>query len=672
MLWPRTFVEEANLSFQISTLRKALGDGASEWLETIPKHGYRFRADVKPIVTADSTRASGADVESTSAQSNASRTRLSRAMWPLAVGAGCLLAAVFYVAGLKRAAAGITFPVRAATPLTSYPGLEVVPSLSPDGSQVVFSWDGPTRDNFDIYVKLAGPGEPWPLTTNPARDSKPAWSPDGRFIAFQRYVTPTTADVMVIPALGGAERKIASIVAEPWGMGLSRELSALAWTPDSHWLAFSSGPSSDEPQGIWVTSIDHPETRRLTQSSGQRGDLSPTFSDDGRRLAFIRETTFSQSAVYVVPLSAGLTATAPPTPVTTATSNVLGVAWTPESRGLVFSSAGWLGMSRLETVTLEPAGVVPSGGPELLPFGEQAAALSISRTGRLVYATQFRDTNLKRFDLSQPDQGAQAPALASSTFDEHTPDFSSDGTRLAFASTRSGVEEIWISRADGSNPKQVTFTGGQQCSNPRWSPVDDRMILFDSRREGTADLYRLNVETGEVRRITSDPGEEVEPRWSRDGRAIYFGSTRTGRFEIWKMSADGGEAVRITRNGGVAASESKDGKFLYYAKNSEAPTSIWRVPAGGGEETRVLEGLSLSLNFVVADRGLYFVAVGNAPEKTSLDFFDFGTGKRSTLLALGQRFWYGAALSPDQRTLLYSMVDAVGSNLMVVDGLGSR
>ena len=45
-LWPDTFVEEANLSFQISTLRKALGDGASAWIETVPKHGYRFAADV--------------------------------------------------------------------------------------------------------------------------------------------------------------------------------------------------------------------------------------------------------------------------------------------------------------------------------------------------------------------------------------------------------------------------------------------------------------------------------------------------------------------------------------------------------------------------------------------------------------------------------------------------
>ena len=45
-LWPGTFVEEANLSFQVAKLRKALGDGASGWIETVPKHGYRFAADV--------------------------------------------------------------------------------------------------------------------------------------------------------------------------------------------------------------------------------------------------------------------------------------------------------------------------------------------------------------------------------------------------------------------------------------------------------------------------------------------------------------------------------------------------------------------------------------------------------------------------------------------------
>src|SRR4051812_30274033 len=48
-LWPDTFVEEANLSYQITTLRKALGEEGDHWVETVPKHGYRFTAAVRPL-----------------------------------------------------------------------------------------------------------------------------------------------------------------------------------------------------------------------------------------------------------------------------------------------------------------------------------------------------------------------------------------------------------------------------------------------------------------------------------------------------------------------------------------------------------------------------------------------------------------------------------------------
>jgi eukaryotic-like serine/threonine-protein kinase len=73
-----------------------------------------------------------------------------------------------------------------AVPLTSYPGIEMQPSFSPDGNQVAFAWNGERQDNFDIYVKLIGAGGNLRLTTHPADDYSPAWSPDGRSIAFLR------------------------------------------------------------------------------------------------------------------------------------------------------------------------------------------------------------------------------------------------------------------------------------------------------------------------------------------------------------------------------------------------------------------------------------------------------------------------------------------------------
>jgi Tol biopolymer transport system component len=513
-----------------------------------------------------------------------------------------------------------------AVPLTAYPGFEQVPSISPDGSRVAFSWNGPTLDNYDIYVKVAGPGEPLRLTRSPAPDDWPAWSPDGRFIAFVRFASPpTAADLVVIPAHGGAERTIATIFPAPIPRDI-RPIGNLSWTPDGRWLAFGGATSPNGPRGIWLIAVDGPEQRRLTEPPGG-SDVSPVVSPDERHLAFLRVRTAGRVAIFLVPLTPGLAPIGTPRQLTGYDPGVIGLAWTPDGRDLVFSSSGHLGLSRMAKIS-EVSQSSRTREPEFLPFGERATAISIAGTGRLVYSAQSRDTALYELALPGPPVTPVALAAFSSTFDEHTPHYSPDGKRLAFASTRSGTEEIWIANRDGSNPLQLTSMGGPQCSNPQWSP-DGRTILFDSRRPGSGDLYLLQPDTGKLTRLTDDPAYEGEARWSRDGRSIYFGSDRTGRDEVWRMPAAGGAPTQITRQGGTAAIESGDG-FLYYAKGP-APFSIWRVPVDGGAEVAVVDGLSYSINFAVGERGLYFVALGDTGDKPWVDFFDFATGKRSTL-----------------------------------------
>ena len=109
------------------------------------------------------------------------------------------------VALQESGTAAIETSTAMAAPLTTYPGFEQVPSLSPDGSQVAFSWNGPRQDNYDIYIKLVGPGEPVQLHWNPAPDDTPAWSPNGDRIAFLRRTSESTAELIVMPALRGAE-----------------------------------------------------------------------------------------------------------------------------------------------------------------------------------------------------------------------------------------------------------------------------------------------------------------------------------------------------------------------------------------------------------------------------------------------------------------------------------
>src|SRR5205085_2923174 len=97
-------------------------------------------------------------------------------------------------------------------PLTTYPGFELFPSFSPEGTRVAFSWDEPGRQPSNIYVKMIGPGDPVRLTANPNGDFAPSWSPDGRSIAFLRALDNAHASVMVIPALGGQERELTRVV----------------------------------------------------------------------------------------------------------------------------------------------------------------------------------------------------------------------------------------------------------------------------------------------------------------------------------------------------------------------------------------------------------------------------------------------------------------------------
>jgi Tol biopolymer transport system component/DNA-binding winged helix-turn-helix (wHTH) protein len=435
LLWPDTFVEEANLSFQISALRKALGEDGLEWIETVPKHGYRFTATVNQEEFKQAAEPSPGD----------QRVALWKKGWylPAAALALGLLAIAALMERTALRSSRESERSSPAIPLTAYPGYEVSPSLSPDGSQVAFSWNGPTEDNYDIYVKLVGLGRPLRLTTNPAWDDSPAWSPDGRLIAFQRFNSKISADVFIIPALGGAERKVATMsmrgtlqLFHNWKLPPN-----LTWTPDAKWIAFGGRTSYDETPGIWLVAADGTEKRRLTQVTGHEfGDWGPAFSPDGRKLAFIRERTLSASAVYVLPLSSAFTPAGVPERVTRESTSIQGLAWIPDGSGLVYSSGGHLGLSRMQRITVAATRGKPVDQSEPLSFGERATGVSISKSGRLVYSEQFRDTNLWKLALDGKNLPVTGP-LAASTFDEHTPDYSPDGKRLAFASTRSGTEE---------------------------------------------------------------------------------------------------------------------------------------------------------------------------------------------------------------------------------------
>ena len=555
-------------------------------------------------------------------------------------------------------------PVKS-VPLTSSTEIERNPALSPDGKQVAFVWTGEGHENYDVYVKIVDAGTPLRLTSSPEREMSPAWSPDGRYIAFLRG-SGENKGFYIIPALGGAERKVAD--AFGWS-GANAQAHALDWSPDGKTLAIVDKSSESEPWSVFLISTETGQRRQLTTPPAEyTGDLLVAFSPNGRQLAFVRRVEAGVSDIYVVSVEGGEAAQ-----VTRDALTIRGLDWTSDGERLVFSSERSGGYATLWTI----AG---GGGAPPQPVagtGENVAELSISAHGnRLVYAQLSADTNLWRVAIPK-DGGKGQPKpnppakFVSSTRMEEDPQYSSDSKRIAYSSNRSGGFEIWVANGDGQNSVQLTnFNSAAVTGSPAWSP-DGRLIAFDSRAEGNADIYVINADGGSPRRLSTGNAEDAVPSWSRDGRFIYFASKRTGRFEIWKIpAAGGGDAVQITHDGGFISSESTDGRTLYFTKG-RSDSSLWSVSVEGGAETKVIEN-NVGRSWMVAEQGIYFLTNGTrSTDPFTIEFYDFNKRQITRLAALekpSQVFSANVAtLSPDRQWIVYAQRDQLDYDVILVE-----
>ncbi|MDQ5872985.1 MAG: hypothetical protein M3547_12370, partial [Acidobacteriota bacterium] len=582
--------------------------------------------------------------------------------WAWAVLVPTLVVAAFFAWRSRRAPAS-TEPLRAVA-LTTFSGVERYPSLSPDGDEVAFTWNGPKQDNEDVYVQRIGSGSPLRLTMDPASDVNPAWSPDDRWIAFLRGTSAGPMSrgrywVTLVPPLGGPERRVAEVhvreVAWP-------AQAFLAWCPDASCLVVTDSPSEEGPDALFVVSVETGEKKRLTNPQPPiLADISPAVSPDARTLVFRRVVSYDIGELYRLSLSEGMTAAGDLKRLTTAAINADHPAWLPEGEEILFSGRGSLW--RLALSGADP--------PERLPFvGEDGLSPSVSRArpgkpSRLVYARSFVDENIWRVETSAPGAAStSAPTVAiSSTRPEIHPSFSPDGRRIAFTSTRSGSWEIWVADPDGGNALKLTSMDAKATGGPSWSP-DGQWIVFGSDQPGQFELYVIAAAGGKPRRLTSHPAFDQGGIFSRDGKWLYFTSNRTGAFQIWRMPASGGNAIQMTVNGGWIVSEGPDGAHLYYIDIPMAAKPVWRMPAAGGEPVKVVDGVA-GWFFRAARTGIYYA--DKPAERTRLLFHDYATGRSTTVSEDLGSISFAPGISPDGRTILYSRVDSTVDDLMLVE-----
>lgn len=669
-IWAGSVVEEANLTQAIFTVRKILGDNPKDhrYIATVAGRGYQFVAPVTEV-PAEAPHASWR------------RSRI------LLFGAASGLLATLFGIGLWQFWPSHDDLLPEPIPLTSDPGLAEYPAFSPDGNQIAYSWAPAADKAANIYVKQIGSETKVRVTNSPGIDVFPAWSPDGRYLAFYRDL-PGHSGYYMISALGGPERLLLRANRACWDIG------GVDWFPDGRhvavvvpvqWPGRPGIPPDTEvwnPHRIVRLDIETGEQVPLTAPlpSAPCGDGGPRITPNGKFLAFVRINASDADDIYALALDGK----AQPRRLTSFGAEYRGLAWAPDNHDLVFLMYQG-GRGRLERLPLNGGAARP-----ITSTIEDLHFPAVARRGnRLAYTVHTGHVSLWRADFTGLRAGRPEPLIESTSF-ESQPAYSRDGTKLAWASNRSGPIEIWAADADGKNAVQLTNCGGPNNGTPRWSP-DGSAIAFDTRIHGNPEIMIVTAEGHRVRQITHNPAEDVVPSWSNDGRWIYFASNRNGGFQIYKVPASEGESpstrpVQVTTGGGFNAMESPDGKYLYFARG-RGKRGLWRRPLDGSRnavEEPVLESLQYWGWWALGPNGIYFLektevtgeanwyadAVIDEYTKVHLKFLDLAS-KRITDLA---SFEYPLdlctapmAISPDAQHIVFEQAEDQGSSIVLLE-----
>ena len=624
-VWPDAFVDENNLPRNISSLRKALGEGPAEhkYIVTLPGQGYRFVAEVRQLESPNGapTRAllESVPLEPTKLEPTITvhedvvksepATRKPRSISLLVVCA-CLALALaisgYFLAQRWLHSSQPTTAQRKLWQLTFEPGLETDPSWSPDGRFVAYSSD--QSGNFDIWVRSIGEGNSVQVTSSPAHDWQPNWSPDGLSLVFRSE--REGGGLFVVPALGGSERKLCGFGYRP------------RWSPDGSQVLFDSSAYIGAVKSkTFVISATGGTPRDVLNDFVPQfvSTLLVAWHPDGSRLSVWGNHRQAGWSFWTVPLNGG-----PPlqSQIDTSVQSQLKEAgvrfvnflWLPSANGLIFEGESQ-GVRNLWKVKVVPSTLRWIDGLERITTGAgKDTDIAVSSDGRkLAFSIRSERSRLWTvpFDpIAGKTTGTSQP-LTVAGMDALQPGLSPDGKMLVFRKRRADKEELWAkSLADG---RETLLTGADDFRrvNPILSNDGTRLIYV---RSGPAQVetdpqvsrtLALRATSGGDEQILTSPmqGRISLTDWTLDGKWILMSSDlqTPGRVALALFPLEA--APRSETQMRVIASNpeynlwqgrfSPDGRWISFnAFNATDPSvsTVYAISASGGEWIKLTEG----------------------------------------------------------------------------------
>ncbi len=629
-VWAETFVEESNLSQNIYTLRRMLGvdEQGAQFIETVPRRGYRFAVPVKILSNAaiDPTKSTDdvalsqvtTDLDPEVPENNFTIP----ALHPVVNNAHTFATTQLPVATLpekRRRHLALRFAIFACLGLVilSALGLGIyqffiggstreVTKIAPieqlrfqrltDSGDVVFTTLSPDCELLalvrqeaqgeSVWVKQIATGSSV-QTLSPSRKGyrSLAFSPDGRYLFFREEANP--GSVYQTSAFGSAPKKVADNV---W--------SDFTISPDGKQVAFIRRDSErNYAYLLMVSNLDGSGERELSVRQAPLNYRNVfAWSPDGLKLLVTAGTNQDPlSKLLIVDVPTGQESEFK-TPRWRAISRAL---WNPKGNYLIVSAREINETTSQLWLLGYPQGEVRRLTNDL----EAYFWVSLSADGRMLVARQQRIvTHLWLVPNGEVKKSRQLTSGGRSLDGYVGLAWTPDG-KIIFSGFADNFTDLYSMNADGSNRIQLTVNAGLDNNYPVVLR-DGRYIVFTSNRTGTRQIWRMNLDGRNHQQLTFEEGQKESAQFaaiSPDGSEVFFIKYGAGPASIWKVSIDGGTPVPVSHLTNATAegflSISPDGKWLAYrhvsvqpeTKSEEPTLRIGVLPTDGNAEPKVFD-----------------------------------------------------------------------------------
>jgi Tol biopolymer transport system component/DNA-binding winged helix-turn-helix (wHTH) protein len=517
-IWTDAVVEEGNLNKNIFILRKTLGqwDGGREYIETVPKRGYRFVASVtrgsytEPAEPVEAVQPSPTN-ESAGTPSPASKVTAAR---PTVARFGWEILVIVLLSGLVFFALGVTLlwlirplppPRVLSTTQLTHDGLTKTGVLT-DGSRLYITETTGSKQ-FLVQASAAG-GESTVISTPFDSIVTSDISPDHSQMLVADAVGPKYEfPVWVLPLPGGSPRRLGNVVArcDTWSAQ-----GWATWSPDGRQVAFAKG--SD----IYLANADGSNPKKLITLSGYASEIR--FSPDGTHLRFTLRHFQNNRSAWIFDIRVDGTDLHPLLPGWHSSFSHMAGDWSRDGRYYFFtycdgsnSCSIWTTRERHGFFSRQPSSPIQlTNGPMSVYFN------GISRDGRRIFAGGWT----ARSEIVRYDPGSHqfVPFLGGISAAEL--DFSRDGKWVAYVSHPNST--LWRSHVDGSERRQLT-SAASWVLMPRWSPDGTQIAFVDDQTGPLWKMFLISAQGGTPQEVLAENEHQMDPNWSPDGRQLVFG-----------------------------------------------------------------------------------------------------------------------------------------------------